>query len=100
VTVRNSRQDELAQVILFENRGGRVGWRVLNSLKGEATLARPAPGQTVEQSVEMLHRDLEKILVAQGLYEKEAVAMVKTWRYSWFEEGLRVFYVVPRKMTD
>ena len=26
--------------------------------------------------------------------------MVKTWRDSWFEEGLRVFYLVPRQATD
>jgi hypothetical protein len=96
VTVKNSGQNELAQIILFENRGGHVGWRVLNSLKGEATLSRPALGQKVE----MLHGDLEKFLVAEGLYEKEAAAMVKTWRDSWFEEGLRVFYIVPRKTTD
>jgi len=96
VTLKNSGRDELAQLVLFENRGGRVGWRVLNSLKGEATLTRPA----LDRKVEMLRGDLEKILVSQGLYEKEAAAMVKTWRNSWFEEGLRVFYIVPRKMTD
>ncbi|MEP7341252.1 MAG: hypothetical protein ABI977_26215, partial [Acidobacteriota bacterium] len=96
VTVRNAGQDELAQVVLFENRGGRVGWRVLSSFKGEATLARPA----LDQTIESLHGELVKSLVAQGLYEKEATAMVKTWRGSWFEEGLRVFYIVPRKTTD
>ena len=26
--------------------------------------------------------------------------MVKTWRDSWFEEGLRVFYILPRRATD
>ena len=26
--------------------------------------------------------------------------MIKTWRNSWFEEGLRVFYVLPRQTTD
>lgn len=96
VTVKKAGQNELARIVLFENRGGRVGWRVLDSLKSETTLARPELGQTVES----LHRDLEKILVAQGLYEKEAAAMVKTWRDSWFEEGLRVFYIVPRRATD
>lgn len=96
VKVRNTGQNELAQIVAFENRGGRVGWRVLNSLKGEATVARPTPGQAIES----LHRELEKGLVAQGLYEKEAAAMVKTWRDSWFEEGLRVFYIVPRRATD
>ncbi len=26
--------------------------------------------------------------------------MVKTWEDSWFEEGFRVFYVLPRHRTD
>src|SRR5947208_10954747 len=26
--------------------------------------------------------------------------MIKTWRTSWFEEGMRVFYVLPRETTD
>jgi hypothetical protein len=96
VTVRNAGQCELAQIILFENRGGRIGWQVLDLLKGEATLTRP----TLNQPIESLHSELEKLLVAQGLYQKEAAAMVKTWRDSWFEEGLRVFYIVPRAATD
>lgn len=96
VTVKNVEQAELAQIILFENRGGRIGWQVLKSLKGEATLTRPKLSQTVET----LHCELEDILIAQGLYRKEAAAMVKTWRDSWFEEGLRVFYIVPRRTTD
>ena len=94
--LKNSGREEMAQVILFENRGGQVGWRILNSLKGETTLARPALGQ----SLDSLRDELVKTLTAQGLYEKEAAAMVKTWSNSWFEDGLRVFYIVPRKTTD
>ena len=26
--------------------------------------------------------------------------MIKTWRDSWFEEGMRVFYILPRQTTD
>ena len=26
--------------------------------------------------------------------------MIETWRDSWFEEGLRVFYIVPRARVD
>jgi len=96
VIVRNAGQDEIAQVILFENREGRSGWRIQSALKGEAVIERP----TLDQSVESLYCEIEKALVAQGLYEKEAAAMVKTWRESWFEEGLRVFYIVPRRATD
>ena len=96
VVLKNSGREEMAQVILFENRGGQVGWRILNSLKGETTLARPALGQ----SLDSLRDELVKTLTAQDLYEKEAAAMVKTWSNSWFEDGLRVFYIVPRKTTD
>ncbi|HZS09889.1 MAG TPA: hypothetical protein VFD58_33995 [Blastocatellia bacterium] len=96
VTVKNPGTEEIAQVIVFENRGGKAGWRIGGQLKGEATFDRPVP----DQPIESLHRELERILVAQGLYEKEAAAMVKTWRDSWFEDGLRVFYIVPCRATD
>ena len=43
---------------------------------------------------------LEAELVSSGLYAKEAKAMVATWRDQWFEDGLRVFYVLPRADTD
>ena len=43
---------------------------------------------------------LERTLVANGLYPKEAAAMVETWRDSWFEDGLRLFYIVPRSAID
>ena len=47
-----------------------------------------------------MHSALERMLVAQGLYQKEAAAMVDTWRDSWFEEGLRLFYIVLRSAVD
>ena len=40
-------------------------------------------------------------LVKQGLYEKEAQAMVNTWQDQWYvEEGTRVLYLLPRPWTD
>jgi hypothetical protein len=40
-------------------------------------------------------------LVGQGLYPKEATAMVQTWKDQWFaEEGTRVLYLLPRDWTD
>jgi hypothetical protein len=96
VVAKNTSADSIPQLILFENRGGNIGYQVRSSLDREIVLDRPTPGQTQES----LERDLGAMLVAQGLYEKEALAMIKTWRDSWFEEGLRVFYIVPRKVTD
>lgn len=44
---------------------------------------------------------MAEVLVATGLYDKEARAMVRTWRSSWFTEpGARLFYIVPRRLTD
>ena len=45
-------------------------------------------------------RDLVRILVAHGLYQKEAQAMVDTWSDSWFEEGARLLYIAPRAVVD
>jgi Secretion system C-terminal sorting domain len=45
--------------------------------------------------------DFIKALVSAGLYEKEAESMLNTWRASYFDTpGLRVFWIVPRGITD
>ena len=49
---------------------------------------------------EVVRKQLYEALLDSGLYPKEAHAMLETWRDSWFEEGLRVFYIVPREMVD
>jgi hypothetical protein len=44
---------------------------------------------------------IEKELIAAGLYEREARAMVKTWDHAWFrEDGTRILYILPRTRTD
>ena len=56
-----------------------------------------------EPSAESIDDALVKALVAEGLYEKEARAMVKTWETSWFGTegtGTRLLYTVPRRVTD
>jgi hypothetical protein len=79
-------------VILFEKRGGRMGYRVHNNLTSEVTLAMPA---LASGSQAALDGELQRMLIGAGLYEKEARAMIETWRDSWFEDGARVFYLVP-----
>src|SRR2546423_5949439 len=71
VVAKNTSSESIPQFILFENRGGNIGYRVRNSFDGEIVLDRPELGQTQES----LERDLGVMLVAQGLYEKEALAM-------------------------
>ena len=96
VAVQNLARQAVTQIILFENRGGKVGYRIIQLPKQAIEFNRPA----LDGTIESLHRDLESILVANGLFEKEAKAMIKTWRDSWFEEGVRVFYIMPRAVTD
>jgi hypothetical protein len=94
--IRNTAGSPMGGVILFENRGGEIRYRVVDTLSGEATVALSAtPG-----SVASLGSELERVLVAAGLYPREARAMVDSWRDSWFEEGTRVFYIVPPRSVD
>jgi hypothetical protein len=59
------------------------------------------PFAALDDTRSRLMEDLVKALVGEGLYEKEARAMVDTWKHQWFaEEGSRVFYLLPRAWTD
>jgi len=96
LTLKDRGTDEVKNLIIFENRGGRIGFKFIESISKETVAERPA---TTKNLSEVL-LELEKILVSEGLYEKEAKAMIETWKDSWFEEGLRIFYVLSRKSTD
>jgi hypothetical protein len=89
--IRNLSQQEIPNVILFERRGDKLGYRLGGAVAGELTLAPPELIATLDS----LNRDLEDVLTSQGLYPDEAHAMIETWRQSWFEEGSRLFYIVP-----
>lgn len=86
----------LGRALLFERRGESVGLTSI-SLDGAAqAIHRPALSSTPND----VRKAMVALLLEAGLFEKEALAMVKTWDDSWFTEGVRVFYVVPRAKTD
>jgi hypothetical protein len=91
IQIRNLDPEEIPSVILFERRGDKLGYRMGGALPNEMKLDPPELTATFES----LSRDLQDILTSQGLYPDEARAMIETWRQSWFEEGSRVFYIVP-----
>jgi hypothetical protein len=93
---QSSEPDEIPAVILFERRGANLGYRVLGPLQDQASL-NPPP---LDGSLGSLSSDLEGMLVSQGLFADEAHAMLETWRDSWFEEGSRVIYILPRRFID
>lgn len=96
VAVENRGEAEIPNVVLFERRGERVGFRIGGPVQREIVLQAPELNATVEN----LGRELEGMLVTQGLYLDEAQAMVNTWRSSWFEEGSRLIYLVPEKFVN
>ena len=95
IRVENTGQD-LPRVVLFQNRGGRIGYRLAAAPRGMTTIEAPVLGA----SMATLGADLERLLVEQGLFDAEAKAMVATWRDSWFEEGTRLFYLLPQSSVD
>jgi hypothetical protein len=94
--VENHGQEEIPNTILFERRGEKVGYRIGGAVQKDALLDSPELTGTIGD----LGRELEGMLVAQGLYQDEAHAMVETWRGSWFEEGSRLLYIVPAAFVD
>ena len=96
VVVNESEDPAIDNFVLFERRGSRFGYRVIHAGGGNVVMDRPELTGTMES----LRQDLRGILTAQGLYPREAAAMVETWRDSWFEEGARLFYVLPQAAID
>jgi hypothetical protein len=84
------------EALLVSSRGGRIAYAVVTPG------ARPVPldGGLTEVHVAAVQDELRRVLVTHGLYPKEAAAMVATWGDSWFEEGTRIFYVLPRPLVD
>ena len=80
-----------------------LGEVTLDPTKPDAPLARlprfPAESFGIA-GARNLRESLRDRLERAGLYRLEALAMLETWKASWFEKpGLRVFYIVPEEWT-
>ena len=96
VRVENRNEEAIPNTILFERHGEKAGYRIGGPVQKESDLDSPE----LSGSIDDLARELEGLLVAQGLYQDEAHAMVETWRGSWFEEGSRLLYIVPAAFVN
>jgi hypothetical protein len=96
IVLAQNGSDSVPMVMLFENQAGRLGYSAGYTMHGSMTLDRPS----LNGNRTGLADQLEKALVAQGLFWKEAHAMVTTWQDSWFEEGSRLIYIVPSHVVD
>jgi hypothetical protein len=105
ITLQNTGGEELRHLFIYRVHQGQGKFLYVNHLA-------PARSETVKLQSERhlsslpalrvdIARHLQQALVKEGLYEREAAAMVKTWDDSWFaEQGLRVLYVLPGTWTD
>jgi len=96
IHLQNRLPDEIPAAILFERRGTQLGYRMLGPLRDQAAYTTPE----LSASLDSLSTALEGILISQGLFPDEAHAMLETWKNSWFEEGSRLIYIVPRRFID
>ncbi len=98
-SVTNTSSESLPRMIVLRVTGDQRSYAFVPALAAGMSVDLPAPDRNVDWD------PLRELVVAElmqtGLYQKEAQAMVDTWSSSWFtEEGLRLFYLVPQKMTD
>lgn len=96
VRLHNIGKEPISLAILFENQQGHIGYRITRNVTDDALLYAP----DLTASLDTLRGELTAALEQEGLYPKEAAAMVETWRDSWFEEGMRVIYLMPRASVD
>jgi hypothetical protein len=105
IELRNSGSDDLRSLFVYQVQGDRAAWALIPKLPpGESAsvqLQFQNKAVTHAQFHDQVTPELRKALAAEGLFDREAAAMVKTWDDSWFaEQGLRVLYILPRQWTD
>jgi hypothetical protein len=105
LTVTNTGAGDLAHLfVLTLNHGEGTYFRVEKLARGESHVVRISaenPALAEKDLENLLGRDVATALVAEGLFPREAAAMVNTWKDSWFaEDGVRVLYLMPTAWTD
>jgi hypothetical protein len=105
VTIANTGSETLSHLFVLGLQDGGGQFIPLERLApGEKRTVQVDLSEKVsptKQLSEQLCQTMAVALVSEGLYQREAQAMVNTWRDSWFEEnGLRVLYTLPHAWTD
>ena len=98
-TLKNTAPAAVKKAFLITAQGGKVAFTPMDSIDAGQTKAVDAPAEF--STHDALVTALREALIADGLFEKEARAMIKTWENVWLgEEGTRVLYLLPRVVTD
>jgi hypothetical protein len=95
----------LQHVFIVRVENGRGTYEYLPALESGKRVEHAFPTMDaalpIEQFADRIAVDVERRLVESGLYEKEARAMVNTWRSSYFKtDGIRMLFLLPQSWTD
>jgi hypothetical protein len=97
--VVNRGTDDISWFLAFEVRGDQLRFATGDGVRAGMMRGVSLPETAGDQ--QQMIQQLVAALVHEGLYQREAEAMVKTWQASWFgEQGTRVLYLVPERITD
>jgi hypothetical protein len=105
ITVTNTGSDVLKHLFVLRVSGGKGTFDHVSSLKAteQKVIVRDAGKAAValDNLSVAIGNAMSEALQGEGLYRREAIAMVNTWKDSWFaEDGVRVLYILPRRWTD
>jgi hypothetical protein len=93
----NTSGQPIGAALLLRVADGRARFAVYRDIGARQSMTLPAKTVALDEVGDAIVH----ALIAEGLYEKEARAMVKTWRSQWLgDAGTRVLYTVPRATTD
>lgn len=95
----------VAHVFIIRVEGDKGAFAYRPALKPGESLKSVIPAESeakpLAEFTTKLCDDLTAKLVESGLYEKEARAMVNTWRSSYFQTpGIRALFVMPQAWTE
>ena len=102
LTTKNS--EPLTDLLVLTIRKGLARYQRLDRLsatESKSVKLDSKPFAPLSEVRTRIMREMSSALAQQGLYAREAEAMVNTWQDQWFtEEGTRVLYILPSPWTD
>ena len=105
ITASTTEPRGLKHLFILRVENGRGTFDYVSGLEHGTALARTIPPMDaalpLDTFVDVVGDAVAARLVESGLYEKEARAMVNTWRSSYFKtDGIRILFVLPQSWTD